>query len=598
MRECLLCILAILAWELRAQSGCPGCEVSLPTLPEDTLYLAEAPGGRVSQYYEADLGFRLPKTTTPVAAIGYNVPPGFGLSRISILTVANVPPGLQWEASQRVFDPRELTDGCVRFCGTPLVAGVYEVEVVLEASVVIISQKTSLKIPIEILPAQTVTAGFTLDNGSGCGEVAAVFSNNAPSAGAPGFSYRWDFGDGRSSTAEEPGTVIYDRPGKYAVAYEAIVDTTGYFLTQVTVNNVGCTDLIGDPDLKINVFDPAGNYIYTSPIVENAKLPVQYELSIPIGEGIYRLQVVDDDNGAGGKDDDCGDVNFSRSQHGTFENGPLRLTAQVIHPVDTIRSVDTVRVYAQPEPPLLDPDETTALCPGDSLSLQVLNFSQGLQWYRDSLPLVVADTSQLTISDSAHYWVTYTSPDGCRSTSAALRTTLLPTLNPIVLKQTDNLLELTDDRLLPDDYTFTWYYGDEVVADTEELRLCIGQAGSYSLVITDRETGCSVRAAIEATYNPAINCLLSANEWLLAAAWKVFPNPAREDITLEGQVARPMDIGVSLYDMLGRRLHSWRLDASTLNTRLQISLAQLPAGVYRLQISGAGEQVVLPIVKN
>jgi len=65
MKQILLLTFVLLtSWQASAQ--CPGCVVDLPTLPEDTIYLGNAPDGMVSFYYDEDISFRLPKTTDPV----------------------------------------------------------------------------------------------------------------------------------------------------------------------------------------------------------------------------------------------------------------------------------------------------------------------------------------------------------------------------------------------------------------------------------------------------------------------------------------------------------------------------------------------------
>jgi hypothetical protein len=80
---------------LSAQSGCPGCMIDLPDLPEDTIYLSPAPDGQVGEYYEEDISFRMPKTTTPVAAVDPDVVPDVAIESITILSVTNVPPRLK-----------------------------------------------------------------------------------------------------------------------------------------------------------------------------------------------------------------------------------------------------------------------------------------------------------------------------------------------------------------------------------------------------------------------------------------------------------------------------------------------------------------------
>ena len=180
---------------LSAQSGCPGCVINLPPLPSDTIYLGDAPDGIAGEAYDGDLSFRMPKTTDAVPG----TPGGLNIGKITIQSLLNVPPGLSWESNKTEFDPGDETDGCVKFCGTPVLPGHYEVQVFVTATVLGINESTSFTFDFYIAPATSMTDGFNLLNNNGCGEVTASFENNVVSNGHFGFSYYWDFGNGEMS---------------------------------------------------------------------------------------------------------------------------------------------------------------------------------------------------------------------------------------------------------------------------------------------------------------------------------------------------------------------------------------------------------------
>ena len=280
---------------LQSQSGCPGCVVGLPMLPADTIFLGNAPDGVAGEPYDGDMSFRMPKTTGPVHEIDPSTPPGLNIGKITIIALLNVPPGLDWESNQFEFDPNNETDGCVKFCGTPLLSGMYEVEVFVTAQVLGINQSTSFSFPFYIAPSISSTDGFSMQNSSGCGEITVSFENNIPSNDSTGFSYFWDFGNGASSILENPNDVTYATPGIYEVNYEATVDTSGYELTTVQIVAAGCNDLNlppvsnAAPELYIKIKDPSGTQIYQSGEINNAPLPAAFNVNIPIGPGIYQL---------------------------------------------------------------------------------------------------------------------------------------------------------------------------------------------------------------------------------------------------------------------------------------------------------------------
>ncbi|MFN7118699.1 MAG: T9SS type A sorting domain-containing protein [Saprospiraceae bacterium] len=605
MRKLYLCLCLLASvpcvTPLFAQAGCPGCVVSLPgTLPADTLYLADAPNGRAGEYYEADISFRMPKTTTPVAANDSTVAPNITISQINITSVSNLPPGLSWQANQLEFKVAEQTDGCVRFCGTPLQPGLYEVEVVVTAKVLIISQTTSFSFPILIEPAVSVTEGFTMENSSGCGEVQVSFQNNVPSGGQSGFSYKWDFGNGRSSLDENPGNQIYRQPGSYFVNYQAIIDTTGYFLTGLQVNEISCSDFLSRPDLYVELLSPQDSVIYRSEQVNNITLPYNVNLNVPIGNGNYKIRVIDDDEGLEGADDECGTAVFNRLSTGTLEGVDFKALITIIHPVDTIRSRDTVRVFAQPTPPLLIGYDGELLCKGDTVEL-LTNYNNNLRWYKNNDFLIGKTASILSTTETGSYRVAYTSPDGCQAFSDSVKLNFAePPVIPIFLNK-ENFLSLLEPAKLPANYTAQWSLNGNVIAGANRATLCANASGAYSLKITDNITGCYNTYSRNITFNPNFAGCTTATEDRfneLVNDLTVFPNPTNGQLWLEFGLQEAKDIKIIIRNVLGaemnRTLHRNLLG----NSKLEMNLQDYPAGIYFIELQVEDELRNVKIIKQ
>ncbi|MFT5764257.1 MAG: hypothetical protein ACI8X3_001687, partial [Saprospiraceae bacterium] len=272
-------------------ANCPGCIIDVPAgMAADTLFIGLVPNGTANAYYDQDVSFRMPMTTTPVNQTDPDIPAGLNISSISILNITNLPPGLSWETNATSYDPQDETDGCFKFCGTPLVPGLYIVEVTVEATVVIFSQEVTFPMEILILPSFSTNDGFSMTNSVGCGEITVSFENNVPSTGNTGFDYLWDFGNGNSSLDENPSEQTYSQPGTYIVNYQATIDTFGFVLTRVGVNDVSCFDIptfpdfSDKPDLHVEITDPDGNLIFSSPSVPNTDPPIEVFPNITIGE--------------------------------------------------------------------------------------------------------------------------------------------------------------------------------------------------------------------------------------------------------------------------------------------------------------------------
>jgi type IX secretion system substrate protein/PKD domain-containing protein len=584
----LLLLSAFIFSSLNSQTGCPGCVTELPPLPEDTIYISPAPDGVAGQYYDGDISFRMPKTTTPVNATDPGTPPGLNISKITIITAANLPPGLDWEASQLEFDPGNETDGCVKFCGTPLQPGLYEVKVFVTAEVLLISQSTSFSFPLYIAPAASSNDGFAMQNSAGCGAVTVSFQNNIPSLGNPGYSYIWDFGNGTTSAAENPDSVTYDTPGIYPVAFEAAIDTFGYMLTTVQVLDVGCGDVSlppifnGAPDLYLKIQDPDGNQILQTNVVSNAPVPFIFTLNLPIIEGDYTLEVRDDDTFGS---DGCGTVTFNQLTTDTLVDGNLFVQTDIIHPVSTIHSADTVVVYPFPAAPEVEPNGALEICDGTGIELMT-NYATGVQWYRDT-SLLFAETAQSIIVDQAgNYWVEYTSEEGCKSASEMVGVTLIALPFAPAFHNENNLLELNDPDLLPVYYTLQWYQDGQLVEGATDVSLCMTSPGTslYTLEVTDLDSGCSNSFSLGATLDPAYDCTVPTEDLVkIENSFTLFPNPANGWLRM--QFDAPASADVILFNAMGQAVFLEKTEGGWFDKTWDLS--GVPAGLYSVSIRTA-----------
>ena len=596
----LLLLFATISFSVHLYANCPGCSTSLPdSLPADTIFITEADEGQVGQYYQSDLSFRMPMTTTPVNANDPDTPPGLPISEITVSSVANLPPGLSWEASQTVFDVSEETDGCVRFCGVPLIPGLYNVEVIISAEVLLINRTSSFTIPILILPGQTVSEGFTIDNTSGCGEVLASFDNNVPSGGAEGFSYIWDFGNGNNSTAENPEPQLYDEPGEYGVSYQVIVDTFGYLLNNVTITEVSCDDFLGGaPDLLIEVYNPLGEKIYFTDEVNNASLPLSFEPNIFIEEGPYEIRVIDDDQGLDGGDDLCGSFGFVQTSNGVLVDGGATVEIEILHRVDTLRSEGTIRVFEQPDPPLLEDPSGDLLCEGDTLLL-LTNYESGTQWYQDTTPVLNANGDSLAVWESGVYWVNYTNSQGCSATSDTLGLAFGPLPVTPVFTNEDNLLTLFDEEALPENFSLQWFFNGGPIEAAQGMEHCIDKSGDYTLEVVDLDSGCSSTYSRSVVYDEDFpNCMpVSTEETALLSGLQVYPTLLEGEVLwVKGQV-RSGGLQLTLFNMQGQVI--WQQPYTQVGRQLevQIILPQLAAGGYVLQAQDGVEVAAFRLIK-
>ena len=571
-----------------AQTGCPDCLINLPsTLPADTIYLDSLPDGQRGEYYDHDLSFRLPKSTDPVRVLDPSVPGGLNINEITVLGLRNVPAGLSWEVNQTDFDPSDETDGCIRFCGTPLQDGLFEIEVSLSARIAIINQTTSFRLPIYIAPASSNNTGFTLTDAVGCGETLAQFDNNNPSNGQSGYSYFWDFGNGNTSVQEAPSPQLYDQPGTYIVQYQAIIDTAAYTLAKITLLEADCDDIFSRPDIIFEVEDPNGEVIFESEKFVDTRPPIEVSLNLELGAGNYFFKATDEDSGLEGSDDNCARTNFNLLSNDTLEGSGFKVIFEIFHPIDTIRVTDTVIVYEQPLQADLTLSGAPAICVGDSLRMTAA-YLENVQWFDGEESIFGATDPDLVVAEAGRFYYTHTTEDGCTITSDIVEVVLNTLPDFPIFDNNNNLLEVRDPSNLPANYSLQWWLERDSIPGANGLSYCAMESGFYSLLVTDEATGCQRQFDQVVTIDPDVECTTTSTEDLMRQAdWLIFPNPAREVLNMQWS-DRVGEVELQLWDHLGRLLRKERVWGAN----IQWDIRDLESGLYWVTWRSGKEQLV------
>jgi gliding motility-associated-like protein len=300
---------------------------------------------------------------------------------------------------------------------------------------------------------------FSINPTNGCGSAEVSFTNLHPSEGytpqmfiTTGFKYQWDFGNGNTSTVENPSPVIYEGIGQHQIQYTVTIDTIGFELSKIVLDGyLGCDDPFGgDVDVYIELYDNNSNLIistegdansYQVDPEENNHLEFLLG-SLNIGSNIpLWLKIMDDD--AIDSDDNCiddgeGDGTMIAIQlppnnaDGFFEttkvinattpSGPLTITAYFNKPVLILSQTLSVDVFPLPGAPSVDVQNLN-ICVGSAMP-EITASGDNIEWFDDVelLNLIHSGnvfTPNLTTEDSIYtFYVTQTDNiNSCTSTA-------------------------------------------------------------------------------------------------------------------------------------------------------------------------------------
>lgn len=506
---------------------------------------------------------------------------GFTVIDMQLIDITGGPPGLNWicnnYATNCVYDPSVSLYGCVNISGLPLIAGTYYPVVHAEVTVTLLGTLSYdiVMAPFIVYPDTSSNAGFSTTNPLGCQPLTVSLTNNNPSH----ISYLWDFGDGTTSTLENPPPVTYTDSGTFVISQTITVDTNvNYFLDEVTVSTIpdNYGGVLDPPDMYFIISDSAGNTVYNSqPSISNTQPPYTWGgLNLSLTNQTYSLHVWDED--AIGSDDDLGVITFpgsgpSGTATATVGGASGQLTVDYtifsVGPI-ILNYSDTIEVLDTPEPPLITVTGNQAFCEGDSVLLSA-NQSTGLQWH-EGVTTLGGDTLQTySATQTGNYFVVYTSSNGCSATSTTVAVTALP-LPPkpvITMTGTDTLTGNISG------YAIQWYFNNNSIAGATGITHVATQIGFYFHTVTD-SNGC-------VNYSDTVQVTsVGFGETIAVYDFSLYPNPASEMITLSFNTHSGSLSRLYISDVTGRIVTEKVFILKSGNNSLEFSVRELSAGVY------------------
>ncbi len=596
--------------------NCTALNAQAPACIPDVAFAGNAPGlypdslpiAIGCQFYDVDVTFKLPRDTviSPVGTVNF-------LS-FEIDTITGFPPGgMQWQSNKypsNFYDvnpnnPNPDTLGCVRIWGTPVqlnVPDTFKLVIRVIAIVDITSQPqiTTFVRDLIVTPCVFQGACYSYTQSQVCEPAQFVFqpSANLQSNGQPGFTYSWTFGNGQTSTQQFPSSQTFNN-GTYMPKLDMTIDTLGYFIDNITINTVDCTETVfgtGAPDVYWILKDGIGNTIIpASAPISDATIPpvVNTNISgVPVTMGsTYNFEVWDDDQNdiPSSADDGCandGDdatVSFMITGAGTFTvtNQGLSITYTVVHPIGSLTCQDTIHVSPlPPKPGIITNIDTAKICVGDVVSL-FANTQSNFQWFLDgdTIPNAIGPIYDATVSGV--YTVQAINNDLCYQLSDPFVLNFNPKPVVNVTNQNNGTSITYTANVTPAGvpYYYQWknLITGGVIGTTNPLT--VSSYGNYQLnVIYQSIPQCST------SVNIGIFIPTSVSDGFTLTDIHVFPNPSSGIFTVTMFSPNSQEVTFSVKDLLGREIYQKHLSGIYGEVQEEIHIEGLAKGVYLFTI--------------
>ncbi len=383
------------------------------------IYPNILPVATVGQPYNTDVTFVLPTDTL-----------GYPFTNFQITSIA-LPLGLTWTCSEAQnncnYNPQFDVFGCINISGTPLLAGSFQISVMVLADLTILQgYPYQFQLDFQVNPPTVInnSGAFTYQVAQPCAPALVSFNNLQPGLAY----YAWDFGNGFNSNFQDPNPQYYAAAGSYPLHYEAYatMDTTVHIqLTQLDIQNM--TNFgenfpsfeEADAYFKIK---KNGQLIYQSGVVIDQNPPVSWwpNLDLELGQD-YIIEIWEADQSIGesyfGNDDYIGNHTINIGSCNACVAGNAQIAYQInienINPTPSFIELDTLLLFEGPDIPNIE---------NDSLQGQLFasNTSSFTQWYFNGAPLIGQNSNLLPILQTGYYHLLSINEQGCFQSSDTL----------------------------------------------------------------------------------------------------------------------------------------------------------------------------------
>ena len=174
--------------------------------------------------------------------------------------------------------------------------------------------------------------------------------------------------------------------------------------------------------------------------------------------------------------------------------------------------------------------------------------------------------------------------DECASGTGEVSVNVLPSPTPSIVIGSNGTLSAQ-----PADQSYQWYFNGTLIPGAISQNHIPAETGDYSVEVTNVD-GCS------AISEPISYVVVGVEHIEGVEYFGVSPNPFHDFIDIELKNAHSETFYVKIVDIRGEILHQREI-YSTGNYTTRLDVADLPSGMYFLQITNDNGQIIRKITK-
>ncbi len=139
--------------------------------------------------------------------------------------------------------------------------------------------------------------------------------------------------------------------------------------------------------------------------------------------------------------------------------------------------------------------------------------------------------------------------------------------------------------------SYQWYFNGIPVSGAVDQSHIALLSGDYTVEITDAN-GCSATSAVR---HVSLVGLEEIGQNFLA---RIYPNPASDKFNIDISVKRPLDLTISIVDVIGNRLYFERISMHKDVETFNFSTKDFASGIYFIQIESEQIRLVRPLIRQ